>query len=283
MADKKHKPRGASKGLFCGTPADGECKHEDGSPGTDYYEVCKPNDWATFTFFKSKKEKSKTYEAHHILCVADIERTLLKRGKKKGFAAIVRATKWCINAKPNMIALPLWGHTVKHYCNTFAGVSKKAELSKIEVVSKVMQNLAGRIDAPKFKDLPQHNYSHTGQSVATSYCKEIAQRLQRVVNAIEKLQDKHDTEKADALQGKLNNLSKYMEDELKTRGKRPSFGAEPGTHAAWLRAVKNPEDATWFQPFSMAIRPQRIPFAGSDMDDKMSNKIIRLAQKIWGK
>jgi len=279
--DKKHK-RGASKGLFCGTPADGECKHEDGSKGTNYYTVCKPTGWDTFTYFKSKKEKTKTYEAHHILCVADVERTLLKRGKKKGFAAIVRGTKWCINAKPNMIALPLWGHTVKWYCNSFAGLQKRF-LGKLSALTTVMKDLAGGIAPPPFANLPQHNYSHTGQSVATSYCKEIAQRLERVVDAIEESQAKHE-DKVKDLQSKLEKLSEFMEQQLKQRGLRPSFGADAGgTHAAWKRAVNNPEDSTWFKPFSMALKPQPIPFAGSDMDDKMANKIIRLAQKIWGR
>src|SRR5262245_23742466 len=112
--------RGASREGFCGIPGR-PCKHIDGSNGTDYVEVCRPS-WGAWGVFRQRftdkgvvTSRNKEFEAHHILCVAQVEKVVVQAGQKNAFTSIVDATQWCINAKPNMMALPLWGHTVKYY------------------------------------------------------------------------------------------------------------------------------------------------------------------------
>src|SRR5436189_5070912 len=79
------------------------------SPASKYRENGKPA-WASFTFIQGTKKKSvKEYEAHHLLCVACVTEMLAKKAKLK---AILEQTEWCINAKPNMLGMPLWGHTI---------------------------------------------------------------------------------------------------------------------------------------------------------------------------
>src|SRR5437868_1274957 len=88
----------------------------------EYQKNCKDPNPATWgSFVQGRKMRvDKVFEAHHLLCVASV--TQFIAGKKE-IAEIIQQTQWCINSEKNMLAMPLWGHTIKWYCDlTASGV-----------------------------------------------------------------------------------------------------------------------------------------------------------------
>ena len=137
--------RGERKGQFCAVPARPKC--DDCPHDKDYIEVCEPKGWYEHTFERLVNAEAgkftfpKKYEAHHLVCVAPTTQELVS---KKGIQGVIRQTKWCINNKDNMIAMPLWGHTIKWYCTISEHGGEINENEK----------------APKFKNIPQHDFDH---------------------------------------------------------------------------------------------------------------------------
>jgi hypothetical protein len=246
MADHK---RGEKKGKFCavaGTPC--EC-------GNDYFKVCKPG-WAAFTFPRLVKAAAgaftfpKRYEAHHIVCVAPVSAEIVG---KTGISGIIRVTKWCINEKKNMLAMPLWGHSVMWYCLIKAAGGK------------VLTGVA----RPAFANIPQHDWDHPAYSVeVTNDCKRVAKDIKDAG---------HQADSAD-IQAELDGLSKKWKAALKARGNR-----DGGTHACWRKGMKNP-DSDWTAPFSMASTAQMTKkgFPIRNFDDKTDQWIERIAKAIKG-
>jgi hypothetical protein len=259
MAASDHK-RGSSRGKFCGVPG---CDHND------YQKVCKPT-WSSLRYPQTQFSKTllktfvvrRSYEAHHLLCVSQVGKVIVDGTEKSGLKSIIDETDWCINAKVNMLAMPMWGHTIMWYCDGFKGIVP----STLPSVGSV---LTDRLQAPPFKDLPQHNYGHAGRDVATSYNKEVEERLQRVVNAIEKSKLDH-KEKADKLESLLDSMADFMRTSLKNRGLRSG-----GTHTCWMES--SPQ---WYAPFSMAQTPRPIPHP-KDLGEEMIQKIKKLAEALW--
>lgn len=282
MSSQNNHKRGESRLHFCGVPGK-PCDHPSG-PGNNYYTVCEPG-WSSLTYAQqlttvnpatgvaSVGAVRKSYEAHHLLCVSEVKKAIITTTEKDAdFAdlnSIVANTEWCINAKNNMLALPMWGHTIMWYCNDFSGVSSGNEAG-------LFQTLGSRLIRPPFKDWPQHNYGHTGRTVDTSYNKEVEVELAKVLDAVDKAADEHENKAIEALQGKLNSLSKKMRAALKSRGTR-GFG---GTHLAWQTGLQNPNSA-WYEPFSMAQTPTPMTFPASNTGDGMARKLVRLAQAFW--
>lgn len=213
--------RAKSKGDFCAVAAQPSCGC---SIDADYVAVCRPN-WPDHEFIRKIKgvgKRPKSFEAHHILCAASVG-TMIVDASGKGVADLVRDTEWCINTKKNMIAMPLWGHTVKWYCNidtkTLGAASRKA---------------------PPFENLPQHDWDHTGKG---AYQEEVNKELAKVVKNLKKAgHDGTNMKLASALDG----LSSSFKSQLKARGKRGG-----GTHVSW-RAGRNAPNSQWYTAFSMA-------------------------------
>lgn len=270
MAEHK---RGESRNHFCGVPGK-PCEHPSG-PGNNYYTVCAPA-WAAMTYaqqFTAPGSSTpgavrKSYEAHHILCVSQVKKVVVKATENTDLEDIVGDTHWCINDGNNMIAMPMWGHTIMWYCNDFAGVASGDE-------SALFQTLGAQLTRPLFADLPQHNYGHSGADNDTSYNKEIEAALVKVMEGVDEAADEHATKAITALQGGLNNLSSTTRTELRDRGVRV-FG---GTHPAWLAGLQN--NPGWYAPFSMAKTPTPMTFPTSNTGEGMARKLVRLAQAFW--
>ena len=122
----------------------------------DYIKICEPpasQPWTGHEFFRyvnaqaGPRVDTKKYKAHHILCVGAVTDNVL--GDSKIHDVIVQ-TDWCISNKENMIAMPLWGHTVKWYCSVAAD-------------SKAGDDVFNQAAAvPPFANLPQHDFDHPG-------------------------------------------------------------------------------------------------------------------------
>lgn len=192
------------------------------------------------------------------MCVACVTRLI---AKKREIVPIVRQTKWCINAGKNMRAMPLWGHTIKHYCNLDSGI-------------KLLDRIKTRVGAPKFKNIPQHDYDHN--SVA-GYKSEVDTELVKLADQIEEMKADHKAA-IKSLRSRLNRLSDRFRSHLRERGKRCK-----GTHNAWVNGnlLQN-----WYEPFSMAddgnVEPRAFP--GTKGDTTMADKIRALVKAFgrWG-
>lgn len=244
--------RAKSKGDFCAVAAQPSCGC---SIDADYVAVCRPN-WPNHEFIRKIKgvgKRPKSFEAHHILCASSVGVMIVDAGGK-GVAKLVGDTEWCINTKKNMIAMPLWGHTVKWYCNidtkTLGAASRKA---------------------PPFKNLPQHDWDHTGKG---AYQEEVDKELSKIVKDLKKAG--HDATTFD-LAGALDGQSSNFKSLLKARGKRNG-----GTHAGWRAGRANPNSTTWYPPFSMAstgcVTGKGYPKL--NFTQEMMNKLKWLAKQI---
>jgi hypothetical protein len=198
MAEKAH-IRGWKTGKFCGCAVSGgqcEC-------GANFRYTNVPP-WGN------------PYQAHHLLPVTCVQAALLE---KHGIQGILKQTVWCINKKPNMRGMPVWGDTVEYY-------TKGSEKSWTQRLP------------PAFVNVPQHSYDHT------AYNKEVKKELDKIVKDVKNA--KHKADGVD-IAGDLKGLSSDMKGKLKGRGKRMG-----GTHVAWLAAIDEKMTNTWFRPFSMA-------------------------------
>lgn len=235
---------------FCAVAADGEC-----ACGNNYKTNCVPSPaWDSandFTWFiKGQGARQQSYAPHHILCVASIA-TLLIDATDKGVEGVVEATKWCVNKKVNMIALPLWGHTVKWYCNIGA-----------------LTIAGGQTNPPPFEKLPQHDWDHTGKG---AYIEELEGELRDLVKAVAK--KAHEAKPVD-LAGTLDGMAGDFTTKLNDRGQR-----QGGTHAAWQSGATNKD---WFLAFSMANdgSATRKGYPKLDFTKKVLRKLQWLANQI---
>src|SRR6185503_15953847 len=166
----------------------------------------------------------KYFEAHHLLCVASVTKCI---AGGKGIKEIVKNTKWCVNTKKNMFAMPLWGHTIQHYC--------RIEERGLNIPERVDKK---GLSAPQFADIPHHDYDHNSRN---GYKEELEGHLNKIAKDLRESKDKHE-EKIKELKSKLNTLSEDQRTLLQDRGKRGS--PKKGTDEAWKRG-KNGSDAKW--------------------------------------
>ena len=245
---------------FCTVPSESKCT--DCTETKNYREVCKPG-WGGFTFerlIKGESAPGKQYEAHHIVCVSPATAELLGNPKVRG---PVEATKWCINNGVNMMAMPVWGHTVKWYCsfNSVAGVIKAA-----------FRQDPGE---PPFKNIPAHDIDH---NIEGGYTHEIRDDLKRIAKEIEK---KGHQMEGQPLVTALNNLANRYEKIL-VSGEGARGGRKGGTHKGWELGAKEPSDPQWLHPFSMAKTPRvsDMGFPARNFDEKLAAWIDRIANAI---
>lgn len=288
MGKGKHK-RGVRKGEFCAIPAKNPC--DDCPSDKNYREICEPRapNWSALQYAQkysikdkvTKKilevtAKKRSYEAHHILCVAQVNNVVIRNSEKYGYIDILKKTKWCINQKKNMIALPLWAHTILWYCNSFFDILHDNKDNPINEESLLRAIEPSRLLKPPFRNLPQHNYGHSGGSIEKSYNMEVSAKLKKIVKTLKKDKKKHDNTRIEWLKSKLIKLSKEFENKLRERGNRD----RRGTHEAWLLGSTNPK-SNWYEPFSMSQVPAPKTFPGAPFNRGMGEKIKNLATALW--
>lgn len=255
--------KGDVYGKFCAIrkkPCPDNDKHQHKN---DYFKLCDPKWKGDYKFFQGKDKDGKrirgalSYNAHHKICIADISKVLLT----PGILNIVKQTKWCANAKRNMLAMPLMGHSLKHYCNlnTNTGKVKTKKLSSGE------QTTTKR--PPPFKNLPHHDSDHM------RYQKDDVQpALKKIKNTIKKSRKKH-AGKVKQLADDLDNLSDYLEDEVLK--KRATRGRHGGTHDSWKAGINGETD--WYLCFSMAntgnAQKRTFPSVSGDYMDKLQKLV----------
>ena len=249
---------GVKKNQFCALRKSGKC-----DCGNDYQKNC--TGWS-FAFIQGTQMKvSKVHEAHHVLCVASVTEFI---GIKPEIEPIVKQTQWCINAKPNMLAMPLWGQTIKYYCNIQA-VGAAAD------PTKALQAVGA---PPPFQNIPMHDYDHNSKKGYKKF--DVDAALKKLADQIEKNQDKHKAAVGE-LRGRLNSLSNSMKSLLDQRGTTRCGG----THAAWQKGLAQPT-SNWYLPFSMAATPnaEKRTFPTSGEWGKLANKILALVRAFgkWG-
>ncbi|MEP1446871.1 MAG: AHH domain-containing protein [Paraglaciecola sp.] len=247
--------KGVKKGKFCAqrTTSKAKCKCE--SPN-NYVDNC---DITGNFFLQGRKRKvKKKFEAHHLLCIASVTEFV---GKDKKIQDIVKVTRWCINDSHNMLGMPLWGHTINHYC-TFIGALFSKER-----------------DAPWFENTPMHDYDHNSTD---GYKDELDDSLKELAKQIKALADKEHEMPEKKLADSLEAKSTSFRSKLLVRGKRSG-----GTHKAWQLGMEKP-DSDWYLPFSMAktrmVGKRRFAAKGFDDSGKMAEKMQKMmdAFKRWG-
>jgi hypothetical protein len=277
------------KPLWCSTPGT-PCNCASGP--NNYQENCKPT-WSKLKYpqkFTVKDEITKktleviaiekSYEAHHIACVAQVNDIVVGMKDQYGYADILDKTQWCINAITNMIALPMWGHTIMWYCKQMlANVKYNKSNGKVLNLDALRPIDTGNLEEPPFSNLPQHNYGHGGQEIETSYNMEIRDSLEKLVQSLQKDKKKHENERIASIASKLNKLSDEYRKELKeVRGKRE----HGGTHKAWLAGCADKDDTSkWYMPFSMARKPREISFPVSNFNAGLGAKIKDVAENLF--
>lgn len=209
-------------------------------------------------------------EAHHLLCVSYVN-AAVSEATNDQVKKVIDESEWCINNTGNMVALPIWGTTVMHYCASFQSVASQTRSAVLQAINQGLKS--SNAVKPTFADLPQHNYGHSGKTSSESYNKEIEEKLGKWIDKIElDLENPNHVVDGPKVQTQLNTMSGEMREELKRRGERVgSANKIPGTHDAWL----GPADDKWYEPFSMARTPKPMP------QPKMGNKIVAIAQALW--
>lgn len=244
--------------------------------GNKYTDVLKGSWAASFKFPQLKnvaggpRTDAMSQNAHHILCVAEVTKVM---SKDADLERVIKKTVYCINADRNMIALPLWSHTVHWYCSDrgpahehWVAEAVRGATARRGVV-KFIGGLATWDDAPPFADLPNHDYDHG------PYNEEVETALNNLKAEIKEAD--HDFE-SNEIAACLNGLSDSFRSKLKQRGARRG-----GTHAMWMAALHG-EDPHWYEPFSLAddgaVTEQAWP--GRTFDSQYQKTIERLMNAI---
>ena len=248
--------RGKKKKDFCAKPGK-PCECEN-----NYFTVCDPG-WENYTYPQWVERKvnpssyQEGYEAHHIVCVSSVMTQLYS---KRGVQRVVKETTWCINEKRNMKAMPLFGHTVKHYCS---------------IGKKVGRFIRVDLDPPPFVNIPQHDWDHNGNG---SYTDEVNTSVKELANEIKEIeQDKKHDYSGDDLAEELNSLSSDFRTKLRTRGIRNA-----GTHLSWIEARDVEDSTNWCKPFSMASTASLKGFPARDFDSEAQDWIDRISKALRG-
>ncbi len=171
------------------------------------------------------------FQGHHLVPITCVQSQIMSKSELRGTVA---QTRWCINNVPNMYAMPIWGHTVRHYCR---------------------KNFAFFRKPPPFANIPQHLNDHD------LYNQEVSGKLKVVVD-----QWKPHEATTSNISGLLDTTSRTMQAKLVNRGSARTGG----THNAWSRAVSESEQgrefSKWYLPFSMAdtldVRKRAFPYKG---------------------
>jgi len=243
---------GAKKGEFCSLRME-KCpcgnKYKDIMQGTESWGKYKQKHRTLISIERSP-------EAHHVLPVAAVTGSVT--ANKDIREEVVKKTKWCVNDKLNMIALPLFEMAFTHY------------------LVENDPDAGTPISAPPFAGLPMHNYGHA------AFQKEVNKELERVGEDAKANTEKHE-EAASTLLAAMNEERDDFKPELDSRGKRGK-----GTHVEFLNAMGLNEDGTefsgsapnWYLPFSMAEKPRARAFPSTTRKSGLSKKLNDLIKAI---
>ncbi len=232
---------GDKKNQFCSLRAD-PCPC-----GNSYTKPCdgQAAGWGKYAQKYKSGAIERSYEAHHIACVASVTEKITSNDDIK---LLVWNTKWCVNVASNMIALPMWGHTLTWYVDLTTG-----DLKQKEVAGKFVST----VGPPPFADRTQHNYDHG------PYLKEVGGDLQGIADKYIEALEEHPDDPSGALASDLDAVISSRKGQLQ----------KGGTHAAWQLGM-NDREGPWYMPFSMATSPTQLvfPFQGN----KMANRLAEL-------
>lgn len=247
---------GAKKGVFCSLRTE-KCepcnnKYRDIMVGTESWGKYKQKHRTLIAIERSP-------EAHHVLPVASVTANITANDEIR--EEVVKKTKWCVNDKLNMIALPLFEMTFAHYLvahDPDAGTS---------------------IPAPPFAGLPMHNYGHA------DFQKEVNMKLEKVGEDAKDNTEKHEAA-SKTLLAAMNGQRDFFRPKLDSRGDRGN-----GTHVEFLNAMGLNKDGTeflgsatkWYVPFSMAKKPKgrAFPLMAGGLSKKL--KALKKAMSDWSK
>ncbi len=243
-------------GEFCMVRGGPKCS----CPDKSNYRKCDPKciwDGVSLSFLQGTKRIAPAgYQAHHAVCVSSVNTLPDAEVAAERVAKALYVTRWCINRKRNMIALPMWGQTVKWYSN----------------IGSAVQTLIKKGAQPPFKDLPQHDIHHND---ADGYTSEVTSDIQTVWKTVNK-KTKACEFNAEDLCTDLDGLSDKWKEELGVRGIR-----QGGTHAAWTKAMGDDNFQCWVEPFSMAATAscgrKSFPFRG-----KAEGKLASIVKAMKG-
>jgi hypothetical protein len=249
MSEDAHKGRSKLK-KFCALGANPNCKGDD--PCTlsqTYVDACKGEaaGWSTFTFpqLNTRKETKEQYtthrpfEAHHTLPCAIVSAELVAHSKVQEIAT---ETQWCINKPENMIPLPLWGHTVRHY---------------------VYDN-ADNPMPPPFQNRPQHDWDHH------AFNEEVRDVLATMREQLLEEKSEHKVA-AQNLAGRLDVQCGKFKAKLHQRGSTRAGG----THLGWQARQGGPFSMA---PDGQITKP---PFP-TKFDRRWKSAVDRLAKFFTG-
>jgi hypothetical protein len=233
---------GAAKGQFC------SLRMEECPCGNKYQDIMKGTEsWGKYPQrHRVLIAVERSPEAHHVLPVASVTGEITANSKIK--KVVVENTKWCVNDKKNMIALPLFEMSFLHYL------------------------ILGDAAPPPFVGLPMHNYDHA------AFQREVGEELKQIGKDAAANTKAHEKVTAELLAA-MNTTRDFFEPELKARGKRGK-----GTHGEFVNAMNAKEGDTsaekWYIPFSMAETPSAKPFPSSARKGGLSQKLADL-KKAW--
>ena len=222
MADK-HEEIGLIK-AFCPVPG-APCKCPEGN---NYQTNCEPA-WAHgWRFVVGTEGNDAGWQAHHVLSISCVNWLPNKAAKREPLMRVLKVTKWCINNKDNMLAMPMFGMTIMFYT---------------DVLTKKYYKIGKDFLPPKFENIPQHDFEHNGK---LGYCSDVKKDVEKLWDQVAKAEKQHLKSK-DGIAGKLNKLSeKWKKELLEERGMRLG-----GTHKGWKKGL-GAADSNWYLPFTMA-------------------------------
>jgi hypothetical protein len=230
---------GLQKDQFCSVRTEKcEC-------GNKYREPCdkvaakwnaRGKNWSKYAAKYKEGAQERGHEAHHIASVASVTGKITANAD---IDKIVRKTKWCVNAAKNMIALPMWAHTLNWYFDLKSGDERSAKMG-----------------APPFAGLAQHDYDHG------LYLKEVDDSLAPIPKQVKMNAKAHEDPTGD--------LAAMLDSVIDTH--KPQLCTGKNTHDSWCQAVKSGY-ANWYKAFSMVngATPRTFPLAASGKD-KMRKK-----------
>lgn len=186
----------------------------------------------------------RSHEAHHVACVASVTGTITVNQEIR---PIVKNTEWCVNMPSNMIALPMWAHTISWYVDL---EKEGLAFHQTDHRGKKIPTVA----APPFRNRAQHDYDHD------VYIEEVNADLRKIVNAVKRAAAAH-KDPTGPLASQLNQVIQKRRKQLK----------KASTHAAWTAGMNNPH-GEWYVAFSMATEPtpRTFPVKGNDMARKVA-------------
>lgn len=231
---------GARKEQFCSERAE-KCTCDKGNR---YKSPCKSqaSDWSEddagakvkwkYPKLVGTRVQNWGHQAHHTLCVASVTGEVTV---KVEIEEIVKKTVWCVNEKPNMIALPVWPMTINWYFS-FQGAGGAVLASPVAKAASAVE-----ASPPPFEGLAQHDYDHD------KYNTKVNKALNELVEKVKTKKEKHQ-EAVDTLLGGLESARGRFLGQLQGRT----------THASWLSGMNGGK--SWYKEFSM-VRASGTPRA----------------------